>query len=87
MPRLFATLTEADLERRLLHKGVSARSSDSACCADCGRHPLIGERMHRYGETEVCELCRTRRGAAPAESRLVHHVEHGVSVRPLPRAA
>lgn len=87
MPRVFTTLTEADLERRLLHKGVSDRASGTACCADCGRHPLIGERMHRYGEVEVCELCRARRGGAPAESRLVHHVEHGVSVRPLPRAA
>lgn len=87
MSRLFATLTEADLERRLLHKGVTARASGTACCADCGRHPLVGERMHRYGQAEVCELCRARRGAAPAETRLVHHVEHGVSVRTLPRAA
>jgi hypothetical protein len=87
MARLFPSLTETDLERRLLRKGVVARASGADCCADCQRTPLIGERMHRLGEIEVCELCRARRGVAPAESRVVHHVEHGVSVRMLPRAA
>ncbi|MCU0312436.1 MAG: hypothetical protein MUC84_00040 [Solirubrobacteraceae bacterium] len=87
MARLFPALTEADLERRLLRKGVDARAGGADQCSDCGRTPLIGEHVHRVGEAEVCELCRARRGVTPAASRLVHHVEHGVSVRMLPRAA
>jgi hypothetical protein len=87
MPRLFPALTEVDLERRLLRKGVDARRDGADQCADCGRTPLIGERMHRAGAAEVCELCHVRSGAVRGESRLVHHAEHGVSVRVLPRAA
>jgi hypothetical protein len=51
-------------------------------CADCGRTPLVGERVHRYarGET-VCELCRPLRAAEPERSEPVRHSERGHTVR------
>ena len=77
-------LSEPDLERELLRKGVDARLSQSEHCSDCGRVPLIGERVYRYDAvTSVCELCRGRRRERPESSQLVRHVERGFSVRVL----
>jgi hypothetical protein len=83
MLRFAPTLTEPDLERALLRRGVSARDAGEPSCGECGRHPLIGETMYRYGRTEVCELCRTTRAQAPTARRTVLHAEHGLSVRRL----
>ena len=76
-----AGLSEGELERRLLRKGVHARDADGPGCGECGRHPLIGETIHRYERDTVCELCRPRRRAAPLRSAIVRHLEHGLSVR------
>jgi hypothetical protein len=81
-------ISEPDLERELLRKGVGAREAGRRHCADCGRTPLIGERVHIYERgTVVCALCRPRRRAAPQSSRTVVHTEHGQTVRVRVRAA
>jgi hypothetical protein len=86
MPRA-QTLSEPDLERELLRKGVGALSADRCLCSDCGRTPLFGERIHHYGRGRVvCELCRLLRKAPPERTELVRHAEHGQTVR-LRRAA
>ncbi len=83
MLRSAPTLSEPDLERELLRKGVTERDGLEPCCGDCGRRPLIGETMHRYGRVEVCELCSSARGETASARRLVLHAEHGLSVRRL----
>jgi hypothetical protein len=60
----------------------------AACCADCGRVPLIGELVHRFGPDElVCDLCRPRRRTRPVRAERIQHGEHGLTVRPVARAA
>lgn len=43
-----ATIDETDLERELLRKGVGALEAGRHRCDDCGRTPLVGERVHLY---------------------------------------
>jgi hypothetical protein len=88
MLRPLLGISEPDLERELLRKGVGAREARRGQCADCGRTPLIGERVHIYERgTVVCALCRPGRRAAPQSSRTVAHTEHGQTVRVRVRAA
>jgi hypothetical protein len=75
------------LEHQLLVKGLGALTRDRARCAGCGRTPLAGERVHHYGAEFVCTLCRARRDDEPERVELVHHCEHGQTVRRLARAA
>ena len=78
----------ARLERELLRRGVRARAADCRICSDCGRTPLIGERMYRYdGEGRVCELCRTRHHEVPHESERIAHAQLGITVRITAQAA
>jgi hypothetical protein len=82
MLRTVLGISEPDLERALLRKGVGVREADRRHCADCGRTPLVGERVHFYARgAVVCELCRPRRRAAPEGSQTVHHSERGQTVR------
>jgi hypothetical protein len=75
-------ISEPDLERELLRKSVGALTAGRDRCADCGRTPLVGERVHVYArEAVVCELCRPSRGAAPERSMTVAHFERGHTVR------
>lgn len=77
-----------DLERHLLRKGLRTLTADRHRCAECGRVPLSGERVHVYpSQTVVCALCRPRRRQDPEGTELVRHSEHGHSVRPAARAA
>lgn len=70
------------LERVLLHRGVGALVADRHRCADCGRTPLVGERVHTYESRHVvCELCRPARREQPAYSEMVRHSELGHTVR------
>ena len=76
----------------LLRRGVGALEADRDCCADCGRTPLIGERIHLYDRAAgvVCELCSMLRAEPAAASELVRHSERGHTVRltrVTPRAA
>ena len=78
----------ARLERELLRRGVRARATEDRTCCDCGRTPLVGERMYRYGgEGRVCELCRTGHGEAPQASEPIRHAELGRTVRIAAQAA
>jgi hypothetical protein len=71
-----------DLELQLLRKGVGALTRERHRCADCGRTPLPGERVHLYArDTLVCALCRPRRRDEPARTELVRSPEAGGSVR------
>ena len=81
MSRTLPTLLPADLERRLLRKGVGALTAGRDRCSDCGRTPLFGEQMHRYGAHAVCELCSTLRRESPDAVARVHHCEHGHTVK------
>jgi hypothetical protein len=82
MLRPLLGISSSDLERELLRKGVVRLAAGRALCHDCGRTPLVGERMHVFGDGDaVCELCRPRRRGAPQRTELVHHSEHGHTVR------
>jgi hypothetical protein len=85
---LFGILDERDLERQLLRQSVGELTACRHSCVDCGRTPLIGERVHRYprGET-VCALCRPARTSDPVTTDTVRHSERGHSVRVRPRSA
>jgi hypothetical protein len=88
MARTSQSLSETDLELALLRKGVDALRTGRHTCADCGRTPLIGERMyrfHRHGA--VCALCRPQRRTEPDEVELVRHSELGHTVRRVLRPA
>jgi hypothetical protein len=78
------------LEMLLLKRGLGALEADRACCADCGRTPLTGERVHAFAGRRtvvVCELCRLRRRESPIASEVVRHCGHGHAVRLTARAA
>ncbi|HEV2058817.1 MAG TPA: hypothetical protein VGR11_05630 [Solirubrobacteraceae bacterium] len=82
MPRPAVTIEEQDLERSLLRKSVGALSDARHACADCGRTPLVGETLYRFGAgSPVCELCRPLRRDEPLESERVRHSEYGNAVR------
>jgi hypothetical protein len=81
MARALPTLLPADLELRLLRKGVGALTAGRDRCSDCGRTPLYGEHVHRYGAAVVCELCSTLRRESPDAVARVHHCEHGHTVK------
>jgi hypothetical protein len=88
MARTYHGLWESDLERALLRKGVGALEAGRHTCADCGRTPLVGERMfrfHRHGN--VCALCRPGRRTEPDGVELVRHSERGQTVRRVLRPA
>ena len=70
-----------DFESHLLRKGVGALEAERACCKDCGRTPLIGEHVFRFGADVVCELCRQLRRGTPSDEQPVRHCEHGHAVR------
>ena len=81
-------ISQPDLERELLRKGVGALKAGRLGCSDCGRTPLVGERIHLYPRHVVlCELCRPRRRTSPERSVTVHHSERGHTVRLRVRAA
>jgi hypothetical protein len=82
MLRTLLGISEPDLERELLRKGVGAREAGRRHCSDCGRTPLIGEVVHVYARgAVVCELCRPRHRQAPERSQVVPHTERGHTVR------
>ena len=79
---------EKDLERLLLRRGVGELEAGRSRCADCGRTPLVGEHVHRYGRgVTVCELCRAMRREPPERTDRVRHAEGGQTVRVKARLA
>ena len=88
MARGLPTFDSDDLELRLFRKGVGQLTAGRAHCADCGRTPLTGERMHHYGRgAALCDLCSARRTDAPERSETVLHSERGHTVKLRARAA
>ena len=88
MARTARYLSESDLELALLRKGVGALEAGRHCCADCGRTPLVGERLFRFGRREVvCALCGPLRRKEPDAVELVRHTELGLTVRRIVRHA
>jgi hypothetical protein len=88
MLRPLLGISEPDLERQLLRKGVDELAAGRAVCADCGRTPLTGERIHIYARgAVVCELCRPARRAEPQRSETVRFAGRGQTVRLRVRAA
>jgi hypothetical protein len=88
MLRPLLGISEPDLERELLRKGVGALEAGRSHCADCGRTPLVGERVHVYERgAVVCALCRPRRRTAPERTHTMAHSERGHTVRLRARAA
>jgi hypothetical protein len=89
MARTLRTLDETDLEAALMRKSVGTLEAGRHTCADCGRTPLVGERMYRFGRSSaVCALCTPLRRTEPDAVELVAHMEQGITVRRLgPRAA
>ena len=72
----------AEFERELLRRSVGALTADRHRCADCGRTPLVGERIHLYDRGEsVCELCRPLRRDEPVGADHVRHGGRASSVR------
>jgi hypothetical protein len=76
-----ATVTDIEqFERMLLRRSVGVLTAARNRCADCERTPLVGERVHLYGERGgriVCELCRPLRREEPVASEIVRHSPHG----------
>jgi hypothetical protein len=82
MLRPLLGISEGDLERELLRKSVGALEAGRATCEDCGRTPLVGERVHSFGDGAlVCDLCRPRHSGHPERSEMVHHSERGQTVK------
>ena len=82
MARTLPTLHETDLEAALLRKSVGSLTATRATCEDCGRTPLVGEHLYRYGtHVVVCALCTRRRRTEPDAVELVRHSERGQTVR------
>jgi len=58
------------LERQLLKSSVSSMAAARYSCSECGRSPLIGERIQvfavregrRPGERALCDLCAAGAG-------------------------
>jgi hypothetical protein len=56
-----------DLALPMMRQSVCALGPSGCACADCGRTPLAGERLHELDSGRVlCELCFA---ALPAERR------------------
>lgn len=88
MPRRLAVPSSDDLERQLLRRSVGSLVSGRHCCEDCGRSPLVGETVFRYGRgVVVCALCRPARRREPDATAVVQHPERGQAVRVRPRLA
>lgn len=82
------TLDSSDLERELLRHSVHVLAAGRHRCADCGRTPLVGERLYVYAEgLSLCELCRPHRAAEPVARELIRSGEEGHTVRITRRAA
>ena len=88
MARALPTFDNGDLEMRLFRKGLGQLAAGRAHCADCGRTPLTGERVHHFGRgPAVCDLCRLQHPEAPDRTETVRHSERGHTVKLLARAA
>jgi hypothetical protein len=61
-----------ELERQLLRRGVLRMSAGRCDCSECGRSPLVGERLQVFAgrggeELALCDLCLSSRAAPPGK--------------------
>ena len=76
------------LERALLRRGMNQRKATRTGCIRCRRTPLVGERVYLIEpEKMLCELCRPREGASPADWTFVHGPEFGHTLKLLEQHA
>ena len=68
MLRPLLGISEGDLERELLRKSVGALAAGRASCDDCGRTPLVGERVHLLRATARSSATCAGRGAPTCPS-------------------
>lgn len=88
MLRPILGISEPDLERRLLRKGVGKLEAGRALCHDCRRSPLVGELLHHFARGLVlCDLCRSGHRGELLGSERVAHSERGHTVRLRARSA
>jgi hypothetical protein len=73
----------AELELALLRRGMDQRVAGRELCSDCGRTPLVGERVYTVNDRGHlrCELCHALDGGPALGSRLVHGPAFGHSIR------
>jgi hypothetical protein len=78
-----------DLASMLVRSSIGTLASQAACCGQCRRTPLAGERVHEVDDgVTLCDLCFAR---LPEDRRLavrterVHASERRLAV--VPRAA
>ena len=69
------------LHAALLRRSIGALGAARHQCAHCRRTPLVGERVHLYGERLVCTLCLPLRREPPERSVTVRSPEHARAVR------
>jgi hypothetical protein len=75
-------MDEQDLERAMLRKSVDTLAGETNRCVDCGRTPLIGEKLYHFpASATVCELCKPLRGGEPESFERVRNSECGNTVR------
>jgi hypothetical protein len=81
-----------ELERQLLRHGVLNMSAGRCLCSECGRSPLVGERLQvfagRHGaERAFCDLCLSEAGGPPGEPLRMERVRPGERPLTILRAA
>jgi hypothetical protein len=84
---MLVKLRRPPAEISLMRRSMGQLGAGRPRCHHCHRNPLVGERVHLYGERLVCELCRPLHREAPERSELVHSPEHRRAVKSVPRAA
>ena len=83
----YTSRTPPTLDDQILRRALYTFSAGACHCADCGRTPLVGERVHVYDEGRVyCELCRPRRREEPIRCERVRG-DYGYAVKLTVRAA
>jgi hypothetical protein len=78
------------LERLLLRHSILEMTAGRCSCAECGRSPLVGERLHVFAarngvEHALCDLCLAE--APPGEPLRMERVRPGERPLTIERAA
>jgi hypothetical protein len=81
-----------ELERQLLRRGVLRMSAGRCDCSECGRSPLVGERLQVFAigegaELALCDLCLSRQAAPPGKPLRMERVRPGERPLRIRRAA
>ena len=70
------------IQDALVRRSVGALRKGRSSCRHCHRTPLVGERVHFYGDARmVCELCTPLHRGVPERSELVRATTETLRVR------